>query len=141
MNHFFGGVTRLPLFIPVRYEERVPHGSDVDALDPDLAPGEPSQGVLYDLSDGGFALVTRREHAPGKLLRLSVPLRRPGRSLQLMGRVAHCRVLREGQYMVHATLRGLGAPQRHLLHQIVIHEQNRRQKTLARIKPSKAKAG
>jgi len=132
---------RLPLLIEVRYEERTPHGRAADPLDPEMAPGEPGRGVLYDLSDGGFALVTARAHAPGKLLRLTIPLRRPGKTLPLQGRVANCRPLPHGRFMVHATLRGLDRQQRHFLHQVVIHEQNRRQKTLARIKPRRAKAG
>jgi hypothetical protein len=132
---------RLPLLIEVTYEERAAHGHEADALDPDLAPGGEERGILYDLSDGGFALVTRRAHPVGRFLRLIVPLRRAGRRVLLMGRIAGCRRLRGEHWMVHATMRGLGRKQRHILHQVVIHEQNRRQKTLARIRPRKAKAG
>jgi hypothetical protein len=132
---------RLPLLVEVIYEERSAHGRAADALDPDLAPGEPERGMLYDLSDGGFALVARRAHALGRMLRLTVPLRRPGRQLLLLGRVAACRPLGGEQWMVHATLRGLSRKQRHFLHQVVMHEQHRRLKTFARIRPRKAKAG
>lgn len=130
---------RLPLLLEVAYEERAAHRRDIDALDPDLAPGPPGKAVLYDLSDGGFALVTAQPHAEGKFLRLNVPLRRAGRYLDLQGRVAACRPLRGGHYMVHATLRGLSQEQRHTLNQVVHHEQTRRQKTLARIQPRKAR--
>jgi hypothetical protein len=132
---------RLPVLLDVNFDVRVPHGSGVDDLDPDLAPSEIERGVLYDLSDGGFALISQRDQPPGRYLRVSVPLRRGGRHIELMGRIAASRAIGPSQFMVHAVLRGLDPKQRQLLHQVVMHEQSRRLKTLARIRPRKEQAG
>ena len=132
---------RLPVLLDVRFDVRVPHGTGVDDLDPDLASSEIEQGVLYDLSDGGFALIARREQTPGRYVRVTVPLRRPGRELALVGRITASRAIGPDQFMVHATMRGLDRKQRHVLHQLVMHEQSRRLKTLARIRPKTQQAG
>ncbi len=132
---------RLPLLVEARYQVRSAHAHAADALDPDLAPSDAEDGVLFDLSDGGFALVTRRELEVGRYLHLTVPMKRRGRQLVLMGRVTACRSVGPERWMAHAVLRGLTRQQRHYLHEVVMHEQNRRFKTLARIQLRRAKAG
>lgn len=132
--------TRLPLMAEVRFSERVLHPArPADALEPGRAGGGEETGVLHDLHDSGFSLVTRREVAAGRMLEFVLPLRRSKRRLTLMGRVTRSRPLgadRSGahHWMVHATLRGLDRQRRQALHQIVMQEQQRRFRRLAHIR-------
>ena len=132
--------SRLPLLIDVAFRERpVLHQRAADALDPEMAPLPFEKGILHDLNDGGFSIVLRREVQVHRYLEFILPSKRGKSTLRLMGRVTACRPIPGDFWMAHANLRGMERDKRHLLHQIVMHEQSRRFKTLARIQPRRGK--
>ena len=126
--------TRLPLLRDIDYQLVQPHTDVVSDLDPELAPTRPVPALLFDLSEGGFAIVTDNPVPEGRLVRINLPLKKGRGRLALSGRMKESRAFSGNQWFTRCELRGLTPSQRNYLQQILRVEHQRRQKSMAPVR-------
>ena len=131
---------RLPLLLDVTYRERALLTDAVAELDPANAPSPPEKGVLFDLSEGGMALVVPRPVSPGRYVLVGLPVRRGRRTLRLTGRVLGLSDFGSGHWLVRCELRGLTGEERDYLRQVLRMEQRRRLHQMALVRRRARKA-
>jgi hypothetical protein len=130
---------RLPLLRDVEYQLLSSMSPDimrdeVSALDPETAGASPRPAVLFDLSEGGFSLVTDTPVPEERYVRMSLPLRKGRRRLTLTGKTRQCREFSGHQWLVRCALRDITPRERNYLQQIVHAEHRRRLRTLAPVR-------
>ncbi|MBI3993248.1 MAG: PilZ domain-containing protein [Candidatus Lambdaproteobacteria bacterium] len=126
--------TRLPLLRDIDYQLVQPHMDMVSDLDPELAPSPAMPALLFDLSEGGFAIVTDNPVPEGRLVRINLPLKKGRGRLTLSGRIKESRAFSGNQWFTRCETRGLSSSQRNYLQQILRMEHQRRQKTMAPVR-------
>jgi hypothetical protein len=126
--------TRLPLLRDIDYQLVRQHTDMVSDLDPELAPTAAVPALLFDLSEGGFAIVTDNPVPNGRLVRINLPLRKGRGRLSLIGRIRESRAFSGNQWLTRCEIRGLTPGQRNYLQQILRVEHQRRQKTMAPVR-------
>lgn len=125
---------RLPLLRDIEYQFVSPQVDEVSALDPSQADSAPLAGVLFDLSEGGFSILTDRPAPDGRYIRFSLPLKKGRHELTLTGKVQQCREFSGNQWLVRCMARDISPHQRIYLQQIVRVEHKRRLRTLAPVR-------
>ncbi len=130
---------RLSLILEVPFRERVLQEEPAAELDPTSPTSREEQGLLLDLSEGGFSMAHSRPIAEGHFLEFALPLKRGRSRPRLTGRVVECRAFSGNQYLIRCELRGLTPSQRNMLHQVVRLEQQNRLKVLAPVSRRSAK--
>ncbi|MBI4083151.1 MAG: PilZ domain-containing protein [Candidatus Lambdaproteobacteria bacterium] len=133
--------TRLPVLMEVVFHVRASGGDAVSDLDPANAATKPEAGMLFDLSEGGAALLGTRQVEVGRYLAIVLPLKGGRAPLELVGRVLECRSFSGRHWLVRCAFRGLGREQHTYLQQLVRLEQRRRLRTFAAIHRLRRRAG
>ena len=117
---------RLPLVRPMEFSVRAfPADDGTTDERPEQIAGAKVNGVLLELSEGGFSAVLTRTFPAGVYFGFSLPLPR-GRVLPILGRMIESRPFGGKRHIIRCEARGMSRERRNMLDRLLRTELNRR---------------